>query len=364
MAMVGTLGLVLIAALFAIAGAAFDSGLEQVVQKQRQGILDNGAEAVLHAELHFQDFIRNHGKSYANSQEYAHRLSIFRSNLLKALEHQALDPTATHGITQFSDLSEEEFEAQYMGLRAPSYMTNGSPAPTLPVDNLPANFDWRELGAVSEVKNQGSCGSCWAFSTTGAVEGAHKISTGKLLSLSEQQLVDCDHTCDPVDKYACNAGCNGGLMTSAYEYVIQAGGLELESEYPYTGIAGKCQFSSNKVAAQVASFTTISLDEDQIAANLVKNGPLAVGINAAFMQTYIGGVSCPLICSKNRIDHGVLIVGYAEKGFAPLRLTNKPYWIIKNSWGANWGEDGYYKICRGIGSCGVNTMVSAVAAKV
>ncbi|CAN1314699.1 Probable cysteine protease RD19B, partial [Linum perenne] len=205
---------------------------------------------------------------------------------------------------------------------------------------------------------QGSCGSCWSFSVTGALEGAHFLSTGKLVSLSEQQLVDCDHG-------ACDAGCNGGLMTSAYEYTLKAGGLEREEDYPYTGTDGTCKFDKNKIVASVANFSVVSSDEDQIAANLVKHGPLSisVGINAIFMQTYIGGVSCPYICPKSQ-DHGVLLVGYGSAGYAPIRLKEKPYWIIKNSWGENWGEGGYYKICKGTGKnlCGMDTMVSSVAA--
>ncbi|KAJ7517604.1 hypothetical protein O6H91_21G031300 [Diphasiastrum complanatum] len=325
------------------------------------GFLD-AAAALLNADAEFEKFVGKHGKVYASAEEYAHRLVVFKKNLVKAVEHQALDPTAVHGITQFSDLTEEEFENQLLGLKIPHHLKSANEAPLLPVDNLPQNFDWRDKGAVTAVKNQGSCGSCWAFSTTGALEGAHFLETGELVSLSEQQLVDCDHQCDPSQTSACDMGCNGGLMTNAYEYVIKAGGLESEKEYPYTGTDGKCKFDQSKTVAKVANFSTIPINENQIAANLVKRGPLSVGINAVFMQTYIGGVSCPIICSKWRLDHGVLIVGYGAKGFAPLRLSDVPYWIIKNSWGPNWGEQGYYKLCRGHGACGVNTMVSSVAA--
>uniref|UniRef100_A0A7C8ZRC0 Peptidase C1A papain C-terminal domain-containing protein n=1 Tax=Opuntia streptacantha TaxID=393608 RepID=A0A7C8ZRC0_OPUST len=210
------------------------------------------------------------------------------------------------------------------------------------------------------VLGTGTCGSCWAFSTTGAIEGANFIATGKLLNLSEQQLVDCDHQCGPNKKKECDSGCRGGLMTNAYKYLIEAGGLEEETSYPYTGKQGKCQFNPKKVAVRVANFTTIPIDEDQIAAHLVHNGPLAVGLNAVFMQTYIGGVSCPLICGKRWVNHGVLLVGYGAKGYSILRFGYKPYWIIKNSWGKQWGENGYYRLCRGHGMCGMNTMVSAV----
>eukprot|EP00268_Persea_americana_P003777 TRINITY_DN11154_c0_g1_i3.p2 TRINITY_DN11154_c0_g1~~TRINITY_DN11154_c0_g1_i3.p2 ORF type:complete len:157 (-),score=34.38 TRINITY_DN11154_c0_g1_i3:1020-1490(-) len=151
-------------------------------------------------------------------------------------------------------------------------------------------------------------------------------------------------------------------MTSAFEYALKSGGLEREEDYPYTGIdRGTCKFDKSKIAASVANFSVVSIDEDQIAANLVKNGPLAVGINAVFLQTYIGGVSCPYICSR-RVNHGVLLVGYGSSGYAPIRLKGKPYWIVKNSWGESWGESGYYKICRGRNVCGVDALVSTVAA--
>lgn len=153
-------------------------------------------------------------------------------------------------------------------------------------------------------------------------------------------------------------------MTTAFSYLQKVGGLEREKEYPYNGRDDTCKFDKSKVVAQVHNFSVVSVNEDQIAANLVKHGPLAIGINAVFMQTYIGGVSCPYICGRH-LDHGVLLVGYGSAGYAPIRFKEKPYWIIKNSWGENWGENGYYKICRGPhvqNKCGVDSMVSTVTA--
>jgi len=340
-------------------------GLEDPLIEQVIGGDGENDELELSAEAHFASFVRRFGKSYRDAEERAHRLSVFSANLRRARRHQRLDPSAVHGVTKFSDLTPAEFRDRFLGLRD-SRRSFGSAqeAPALPTEGLPEEFDWREHGAVGPVKNQGSCGSCWSFSASGALEGANFLATGKLEVLSEQQLVDCDHECDPSEPRSCDAGCNGGLMTTAFSYLAKSGGLETEKDYPYTGTNGACKFDKSKIAAQVKNFSTVAIDEDQIAANLVKHGPLAIGINAVFMQTYIGGVSCPYICGRH-LDHGVLLVGYGSAGYAPLRFKEKPYWIIKNSWGENWGESGYYKICRGPhvkNKCGVDSMVSTVTA--
>ncbi|KAI9200814.1 hypothetical protein LWI28_013546 [Acer negundo] len=318
---------------------------------------------LLNAEHHFSVFKSKFGKTYATQEEHDFRFGVFKANLRRAKRHQMLDPSAVHGVTKFSDLKPSEFRRQFLGLnRRLRLPADAHKAPLLPTNDLPTDFDWRDHGAVTGVKDQGSCGSCWSFSTTGALEGAHFLATGELVSLSEQQLVDCDHECDPEEYGACDSGCNGGLMTSAFEYTLKAGGLEREEDYPYTGTdRGGCKFDKTKVVASVSNFSVVSTDEDQIAANLLKNGPLAVGINAVYMQTYIGGVSCPYICGKH-LDHGVLLVGYGAAAYAPIRFKEKPYWIIKNSWGESWGENGYYKICKGRNVCGVDSMVSTVAA--
>ncbi|CAH8309165.1 unnamed protein product [Eruca vesicaria subsp. sativa] len=314
-------------------------------------------------EDHFTLFKKRYGKVYTSLEEHQHRFAIFRSNFIRATRHQRMDPFAQHGVTQFSDLKHYEFRRTHLGVKSAYKFLQqhaDQAAPILPTKNLPDDFDWRDHGAVTPVKNQGSCGSSWSFSTTGALEGAHFLATGKLVSLSEQQLVDCDHQCDPGVGDLCYSGCNGGLMNTAFEYTLQTGGLMREEDYPYTGTTagdGICKLDKSKTVASVFNVSVVSTNEDQIAANLVKNGPLAVAINSAYMQSYIGGVSCPYMCSRS-LNHGVLLVGY---GSAKSRFKEKPYWIIKNSWGETWGEDGFYKICKGRNICGFGGLVSTLA---
>ncbi|KAG5543112.1 hypothetical protein RHGRI_016008 [Rhododendron griersonianum] len=329
-----------------------------------QQVVPQNEDPLLNADHHFTLFKAEHGKSYATQEEHDYRFSVFKANLRRARRHQKLDPSAVHGVTKFSDLTPAEFRKNFLGLKRRFKLpSDAQKAPILPTNDLPADFDWRDQGA-------GSCGSCWSFSTTGALEGAHYLATGELVSLSEQQLVDCDHEvcayfpCDPEERDSCDAGCNGGLMNNAFEYSLKVGGLQREEDYPYTGRDGTCQFDNSKIAASVSNFSVVSVDEDQVAANLVKNGPLAVGINAVYMQTYVGGVSCPYVCAK-RLDHGVVLVGYGSGAYSIIRFKEKPYWIIKNSWGESWGEKGYYHLCRGAHAhnlCGVDSMVSTVAA--
>ncbi|KAK2398218.1 Papain family cysteine protease [Trifolium repens] len=177
----------------AVATAATDdTNTDDLLIRQ---VVDNAEDHLLNAEHHFSSFKSKFSKTYATQEEHDYRFGVFKSNLIKAKLHQKLDPSAEHGITKFSDLTASEFR-QFLGLKKGKGLrlpAHAQKAPILPTNNLPEDFDWREKGAVTPVKNQGSCGSCWAFSTTGALEGAHYLATGKLVSLSEQQLVDCDH---------------------------------------------------------------------------------------------------------------------------------------------------------------------------
>ncbi|KAG5386856.1 hypothetical protein IGI04_038326 [Brassica rapa subsp. trilocularis] len=306
----------------------------------------NGSESeptVMSWEDHFTLFKRRYGKVYNSLEEHQHRFWIFRSNFMRATRHQRMDPFARHGVTQFSDLTHSEFRRKHLGLKARIRFHSTLNKPRFSIQRI-------FLGA---------CGSSWSFSTTGALEGAHFLATGKLVSLSEQQLVDCDHQCDPEVEGLCDSGCNGGLMNIASEYTFETGGLMREEDYPYTGTTdgdGICKLDKSKIVASVFNFSVVSSNEDQIAANLVKNGPLAVAINSAYMKTYVGGVLCPYMCSRS-LNHGVLLVGYGSEG---SRFKEKPYWIIKNSWGETWGESGFFKLCKGRNICGFGSLVSTV----
>jgi cathepsin F len=296
-------------------------------------------------ESRFQKYINEYHKSYINNAAgYEQHLAIFKDNLKEIKKMQESDKgTATYGVNEFADMSKEEFlSTRAMPLGWPESDIELPQATELPLGDTPATFDWREKDVVTEVKNQGSCGSCWAFSTTGNIEGQWAIHHQKLISLSEQELVDCDK----VDK-----GCEGGLPSNAYQAIMKLGGLETEADYPYRGEDMTCTFNKSKVVVNINGSITISSDENQMAAWLAAYGPISIGINAAAMQFYMGGISDPwsILCNPDHLDHGVLIVGYGED-------DGKPFWIIKNSWGPDWGEKGYYRIIRGKGKCGLNKM--------
>ena len=257
-------------------------------------------------EALFEVFIKKFEKTYDSADEKRDRFKIFKQNLKIIKDLQTFEQgTAEYGITMFADLTPKEFKARYLGLRSELKHENEIPLPEAEIPDipLPSKFDWRDHGVVTPVKDQGQCGSCWAFSVTGNVEGQYAIKHNQLLSLSEQELVDCD---------TLDEGCNGGYMENAYKAIEKLGGLELETDYPYDARNEKCHFFENKAKVQVVSAVNITSDEKKMAQWLIKNGPISIGINANAMQFYIGGVSHPFnfLCSPKNLDHGVLIVGY------------------------------------------------------
>jgi len=297
-------------------------------------------------EAMFRQFEKAFNRTYASLEERAARLAVFAENLVHIQRLQmAEEGRGTYSyLTPFADLSPEEFSKRN-GFHAAAWAPQD--VLTLDVGDLPDSFDWRSKGAVNPVKNQAQCGSCWAFATVANVEGAAFVSTKKLVSLSEQELVDCD-------KATGDQGCSGGLPSNAFKDMIQNKiGLETESAYPYTARNGQCKASTSSEVAFIGGWKAISTDEDQIAAALMQYGPLAIGINAGPMQFYSGGISKPwkIACNPQKLDHGVAIVGFGEE-------AGVKYWTIRNSWGPSWGEKGYYRIIRGTGACGLNTMVS------
>ncbi|XP_054426814.1 cathepsin F [Pteronotus mesoamericanus] len=294
----------------------------------------------------FKDFITTYNRTYETEEEAQRRMSIFINNMVQAQRIQALDRgTAQYGVTKFSDLTEEEFRTIYLNPLLKEGLGKEM-HPAKPVDDpAPPEWDWRNKGAVTEVKNQGMCGSCWAFSVTGNVEGQWFLKQGDLLSLSEQELVDCD----TLDK-----ACMGGLPSNAYSAIKTLGGLETEDDYSYHGHLQTCSFSAEKVKVYINDSVELSKDEQKLAAWLANKGPVSIAINAFGMQFYRRGISRPLrlLCSPWFIDHAVLLVGYGNR-------SDVPFWAIKNSWGTDWGEEGYYYLHRGSGACGVNVMASS-----
>ncbi|XP_074308037.1 low-temperature-induced cysteine proteinase-like [Silene latifolia] len=300
----------------------------------------------------FENWRVKHGKVYKHGEEMRKRFGNFKRNL-KYIEEKTLNRSGHMvGLNRFADLSNEEFKEMYLRkVRRPVRLGNRKHTwrSLVSTCNAPVSLDWRKKGMVTPVKDQGSCGSCWAFSSTGAMEGINAINNGELISLSEQELVDCDSS---------NQGCNGGYMDYAFEWVINNGGIDTETAYPYTGIGAMC--NSNKERKRVVSIDGYEDVEEADSALLCAtvNQPLSVAIHASSLdfQLYTRGIY-EGDCSSNPddIDHAVLIVGYGSEG-------DKDYWIVKNSWGTSWGMEGYIYITRNTnlpyGVCAINAEAS------
>ncbi|XP_013098573.1 putative cysteine proteinase CG12163 isoform X2 [Stomoxys calcitrans] len=300
----------------------------------------------------FSKFQVKYKRRYHTNMERQMRLRIFRQNL-KIIQdlNENEQGSAKYGITEFADLTSTEYKQRTGMWQRDQAKAALTPKAEIPNIELPREFDWRDKGVITPVKNQGQCGSCWAFSVTGNLEGLHAVKTGKLQEYSEQELLDCDTS---------DSACNGGLPDNAFEAIEKIGGLELESEYPYHARKEQCHFDKSRVQVKVKGHVDLPKNETAMAQWLIANGPISIGINANAMQFYRGGVSHPwhMLCSHKNLDHGVLIVGYGVSDY-PMFNKTLPYWIIKNSWGSKWGEQGYYRVYRGDNSCGVSEMASS-----
>jgi KDEL-tailed cysteine endopeptidase len=284
----------------------------------------------------FSNFQERFARKYETLEELENRFQVFRTNLRNIVIHN-LDHNQnfTMGVNQFTDLTPEEFKAQYVGGLKAEVGSYGCKTFSSSASGAPSAIDWRNKGAVTSVKDQGQCGSCWTFSATGAVEGAWAISKGQLIDLSEEQLVEC-----ATGKAYGSHGCNGGQMEGAFKYVVENGQCSLSS-YPYTsgtGQSGSCKSCS--AVAHMSSCSDVKPNDQISLKGAVAQQPVAIAIEAdtKYFQSYSSGVLTSSTCGTS-LDHGVLTVGYGEE-------NGIKYWLVKNSWGTSWGDKGYVKIGR------------------
>jgi len=292
-------------------------------------------------QMAWESFKKDFGKSYGSYVEEQQRFGIFKVNVDTIYRTNAQNLSFKLGVTQFADMTASEFGATHFGLAPPAALWGDLPSlgnHKYAGEALADEVDWTKKNAVTPVKNQQSCGSCWSFSTTGSLEGAWALASGKLTSFSEQQFVDCDEQ---------DSGCSGGLMDTAFGYA-KANALCTEESYPYTAKAGHCSSKNCTVGlpqGAVTGFKDVTADDEKALMSAVQQQPVSIAIEAdkTAFQLYHSGVLTET-CGDS-LDHGVLAVGYGSEG-------GQDFWLVKNSWGPSWGVNGYIKLARGKGGSG------------
>jgi len=304
----------------------------------------------MHKDGGWQVWKTGHNKKYGDEGEEKVRYAIWKDNLQRIVEHNKKSTSVFLAMNKFGDLTNTEYRARMLGFKSKKPSSSEGSTFLAPENvELPAAVDWRPKGYVTPVKDQGQCGSCWAFSATGSLEGQHFRKTGKLVSLSEQNLVDCSR------KFG-NDGCDGGLMDYAFLYIKHNKGIDTEKSYPYKAEDDPCTFKRSTVGANDTGFVDIKSGSEAALKQAVATvGPISVGIDASHFsfQFYATGVYEEDDCSSTELDHGVLAVGY---GVSP---QGKKYWLVKNSWNTDWGKQGYIWMARDYNNnCGIATQAS------